>query len=344
MIRVGIIGCGKIAQVRHIPEYLDNPEVVLKGFYDINFERAQELAEKYNAKAYESYEDMLADDSIDAVSVCAANHVHAEISIAAMNAGKHVLCEKPMAITLEECEQMVEAAEKNHCYLMIGQNQRIAKAHIVAKELLRQGAIGKPLSFRTTFGHSGPETWSIDPGKSVWFFDPKQAAMGAMADLGIHKTDLIHYLFDGTIVEVTSNIVTLDKRDTNGDLIGVDDNAICIYKLDNGVVGTMTASWTFYGKEDNSTVIYGTGGIMRIYDNQEYAIILHKKNGEEVDYKLEQIQTNDNQTKSGIIDEFVNCLVKKVEPEISGKEVLKSMKAVFASIESSNTGKTVRIN
>ena len=93
MVKVGIIGCGKIAQVRHIPEYLDNPNAKLTGLYDLNLQRAKELAEKYDCKSYESVEEMLADPEIDAVSVCVANHVHAEITIAALKAGKHVLCE-----------------------------------------------------------------------------------------------------------------------------------------------------------------------------------------------------------------------------------------------------------
>lgn len=84
MIKIGIIGCGKIAQVRHIPEYLENKDACLAGFYDLNSDRAKELAEKYNAKSYDSYGEMLADDDIDAVSVCAANSVHAEITIAAL--------------------------------------------------------------------------------------------------------------------------------------------------------------------------------------------------------------------------------------------------------------------
>ena len=96
-----------------------------------------------------------------------------------------------MATTLEDCERMVAAARKSGKYLMIDQNQRLAGAHRKARELIRAGAIGKPLTFRTAFRHGGPETWSVDPGKSTWFFDKKRAAMGAMADLGVHKADLI---------------------------------------------------------------------------------------------------------------------------------------------------------
>jgi predicted dehydrogenase len=344
MFKIGIIGCGKIAQVRHIPEYADNPNVQLAGYYDLNQERAAELARKYGGKAFTSYQDLLADKTIDAVSVCTANTSHAEITIAALKAGKHVLCEKPMATTLVECEDMVKTAKESGKFLMIGHNQRLAKAHVKAKELIASGLIGEIVSFRTTFGHPGPETWSVDPGKNTWFFDKNRAAMGAMADLGIHKTDLIHFLTGQTIVETTARLTTLDKRDASGALIGVDDNALCIYRLNGGAIGSMTVSWTFYGAEDNSTVIYGTQGIMRIYDDPAYAIKVFTRAGETILYDIDNIQTNDKQTKSGVIELFVDCLVNDREPEISAAEVLKSMRVVFASIESSRTGRAVAVN
>ena len=343
-VNIGIIGCGKIAQVRHIPEYVSNPDACLYGMFDMNQERAKELADKYGCKAYQSYEALLADPAIDAVSVCVANNAHAEISIAAMRAGKHVLCEKPMAVTLEECEDMVRVSKETGKYLMIGQNQRLAKAHIKAKKLIEEGAIGRVLTFRTVFGHGGPETWSVDPGKNVWFFDKKKAAMGAMADLGIHKTDLIQYLIGQKVVETQAMLTTLDKRDATGNLIGVDDNAICIYKMDGGAVGTMTASWTYYGQEDNTTVIYGTEGIMRLCDDPVYSVQIIRGDGEKIHYEIDQIQTNDNQTKSGVIDLFVECLVEDRAPEISGESVVSAMRAVFGSIESSETGRAVKVN
>ena len=343
MFRIGIIGCGKIAQVRHIPEYAENPYAELAGFYDLNTQRAAELAAQYGGKAYESAEAMLADPAIDAVSVCVANHAHAPITIAALKAGKHVLCEKPMATTLEECEEMVRTAHEAGKFLMIGHNQRLAKAHAVAKELIDQGMIGRIITFRTTFGHGGPETWSVDPGKNTWFFDKNKAAMGAMADLGIHKTDLIQFLTGQHVVRSTARVVTLDKKDASGQLIGVDDNAICIYEMSGGTMGTMTASWTYYGAEDNSTILYGEKGIMRIYDDPAHSIVVKLADGTEKVYDVEQIQTNDNQTKSGVIDLWMNCLETNTPPEISGEEALYAMRAVFASLESAKAGTTVDI-
>ena len=289
MLKIGILGCGKIAQVRHIPEYADNPNCELVGFFNPTKSRAEDMAAKYGGKAYD------------------------------LRAGKHVLCEKPMAISLADCEEMVKVAKEEGKLLMIGQNQRLTKAHELAKKMIAEGEIGKVITFRTTFGHGGPETWSITPGKNTWFFDKTKAAMGAMADLGIHKTDLIQFLLGENVVRTTAKLTTLDKRVADGNLIGVDDNAVCIYEMASGVIGTMTASWTYYAAEDNSTVIYGTEGEMRIYDDPAHSIVLKKKGGEVKYFDVEQIQTNDNQTKSGIIDLWVDCLMKGEESPISGE-------------------------
>ena len=343
MIRIGILGCGKIAQVRHIPEYADNKDCELYGFYNPTRSRAEDMAKKYGGKVFGTPEELLADPNIDAVSVCAANYAHAELTVKALKAGKHVLCEKPMATNLADCEAMVAAAKESGKLLMIGQNQRLTAAHMMARKMIEDGVIGKVITFRTAFGHGGPETWAIKPGKDTWFFDKSKAAMGVMADLGIHKTDLIQYLLGQKVVATTAMLTTLDKRGADDELIGVDDNATCIYKMADGTVGTMTASWTYYAAEDNSTVLYGTKGEIRIYDDPAHSIVLKKPGCEPEYFDVEQIQTNDNQTKSGIIDAWLDCVKAGKEPEINGDSVLSAMRAVFASIQSSETGKTVEI-
>lgn len=343
-MKIGIIGCGKIAQVRHIPEYAENPSAELAGYYDFVPERAEEMASRYGGKAYPSVEALLNDPEIQAVSVCVANDAHAQVSIQALRAGKHVLCEKPMAVTMEQCEQMVLEAEAAGRILMIGQNQRFAQAHSKAKELLQSGKIGKVLTFKTCFGHSGPDNWSIDSGTANWFFDKKRSAFGAMADLGVHKTDLIQFLLDSYVVKVSAVITTLDKRNAAGELVDVDDNAICIYQMRSGVVGTMTASWTYYGEEDNSTILYGTEGIMKVYADPKHSIVICGKDGKTTYYDVDAIQTNENQTKSGIIDAFVEAIVKGTEPAVSGKSVLCAMRAIFAAAQSAREGREISCN
>ena len=210
------------------------------------------------------------------------------------------------------------------------------------QELLDAGIIGDIITFRATMGNAGPENWSMEAG-STWFFDKNRAAMGAMADLGIHKTDLIQFLTGQRVIRTTARVTTLDKKDASGNLIGVDDNAICIYELSGGAMGTMTASWTYYGAEDNSTILYGTKGIMRIYDDPAAAIKVILTDGSKISYDVEAIQTNDNQTKSGVIDLWMDSLVNNREPEISGRSALTAMRAVFASLRSSELGAAVEI-
>ena len=161
MLRVGIIGCGKIAELRHAPEYLENPHCELVGFYDYAPERAKALAEKFGAKAFDTVDELIS--QVDAVSVCSANIAHAEATIRALDAGRHVLCEKPMATTLADCEAMVAASRRSGKLLMLGHNQLFAEAHVRARALIAAGEIGRPLMFHTTFGHSAPRSGRARP-------------------------------------------------------------------------------------------------------------------------------------------------------------------------------------
>lgn len=338
MIKIGIIGCGKIAQTRHLPEYATNPDAKLVGYYDKISSRAVQMAEKYGGKVYDSYYDLINDPEIDAVSVCVENRNHAEITNAALYAGKHVLVEKPMAVTLAECESMVAAAEFNGKHLMVGHNMRFDPVHRRAKELLEAGVIGDIITFRTTIGNAGPEGWS--PDRDAWFFDKDKAAMGALSDLGIHKLDLLQYLTGQTVIETTAKVMTLNKHDDHGHFIGVDDNALCILRMNGGAVGTLAASWTVYGHECQSTCLYGTKGIMLIYNNNNPAAPIEVRNldGTSTTYNIPP------ETNSGVIDEFVAALEQNREPEVSGREALSTMRAIFGSIKSSEIGRTVSVN
>ena len=341
--RIGLIGCGKIAQVRHIPELAAHPLAEIAGYYNPTESRARQMAGLYGGKVYDSIDEMLSDPSVDAVVVSLANSAHADVSIRALLAGKDVLCEKPMATTIEECESMVGAAGRSGRLLMIAQNQRLAPAHRKARELILQGAVGKVLTFRTTFGHAGPESWSVNPGKGTWFFSKEKAAMGVMADLGVHKADIISYLLGTRITGVGALLSTLDKTGPDGRPIEVEDNSLCLFRMEDGVIGTMTASWTYYGAEDNSTVIYGTGGILRVYDVPGSPLRLVRPDGSVQDFDVEAIQTNDNQTSSGIAEAFVSSLFTRDGGDLAAERILPVMKAVFAAFRSSSEGRFIEI-
>ncbi|MFD2679684.1 Gfo/Idh/MocA family protein [Bacillus seohaeanensis] len=332
-LKVAVIGCGSIARHRHLVEYNAHAGVEITAVCDIVGERANEMAEKYNSRSYTSYEELLANESVDAVSVCLPNALHAPVSIAALNAGCHVLCEKPMATSREEAKEMIEAAEKNNKKLMIAHNQRFVSSHVKARKLIESGEVGKIYSFRTAFGHGGPEGWSVD-GKESWFFKKDEAFIGAMGDLGVHKADLLRYLLGEEFVEVAGFVETSAKEGTD-----VDDNAVCVLKTESGTIGTLAASWSYTAKEDNSTIIYGENAILRLEDDPDYSLVVQYKNGEIVKYELGQIQSNDDggQKNTHVIENFVQSIVDDTVPPISGEEGKKSLEVILAALESSES-------
>ncbi|WP_040206062.1 Gfo/Idh/MocA family protein [Neobacillus jeddahensis] len=338
-IRIGVIGCGSIAQHRHLPEYQMNPNVELAAVCDINQERALEIAEKYGVLSYTSYEELVNSGKVDAVSVCTPNYLHAPITIAALEAGLDVLCEKPMATSKEEAEAMIAAAEKNGRKLMIGHNQRFVPSHQKARQLIQSGEIGKIYSFRTAFGHGGPENWSVE-GKEGWFFQKEKAFVGAMGDLGVHKADLIRYVLGEEVTEVGSFVETNAK-----DFTDVDDNAVCVLKTESGIIGTLAASWAYVSREDNSTIIYGEKAILRLEDDPINSLVVQYSNGEVVKYELGKIQSNESggQNNTHVIEHFVHAILLDQEPAVTGEEGMKSLEVILAALHSNETKQIVQV-
>lgn len=339
LIKVGVIGCGSIAIHRHLPEFAANNQVEIVAVCDIISERAKAIADQYGAKVYTDYQEVIADKNIDVISVCLPNNLHAPVSIAALQAGKHVLCEKPMATSRQEAEEMIETARAQGKKLMIAHNQRFVPSHQKAKELIASGEVGKIYSFRTAFGHGGPEGWSID-GRDSWFFEKDKALIGAMGDLGVHKTDLIRFLLGEEITEVAAFVETSAKGETD-----VDDNAVCILKTASGIIGTLAASWAYNTEQDNSTVIYGEKATLRLEDDPDHSLIVQYTNGDIVKYELDAIQTNEarGQTTSHVIDHFVDAIINDTDVPVSGEEGMKSLAVVLAALASSQEKRIIKI-
>ena len=344
-MRVGIIGCGSIARQRHAYEYSRNGNVEIAGFFDFVPERAETLVSLFGGKVYKSLDELLDDPTIDAVSVCVANAYHADTAVKALEKGKHVLCEKPMAISLEDCERMIETAEKCGKRLMIGQNQRLTPAHRKAKEIIASGEMGKVLTFQTTFAHGGPESWSVEKSRNTWFFRKSAAAFGSMADLGIHKIDLIKYLVGDEYDRAYSRMCVIDKTFEDGTPIEVDDNSVEILTFRNGAFGTVTTSWTCYGTEFNQTNIFCQKGVLKLYSDPQYSLIIVHNDGREEKLALDRMQQNGDEqmASSGVIDEFVGAVLEKRPSILDATDIIGSMKAVFASQKSAESGREEKV-
>lgn len=337
-VRVAVIGCGSIAKHRHIPEYGENPHVELVAFCDPVIERAEFFANQYGGRAYQDYHEMLQSEKIDAVSICTPNAVHAPASIEALKAKCHVLCEKPMATSMDEASEMIKTAEEHQVQLMIGHNQRLMSPHQKAKEILASGKLGKVLTFQSSFAHGGPESWSVD-GEESWFFRKEEAFVGALGDLGVHKIDLVVWLLEEDIVEVSSMIGRFEKK---GD---VEDNAFILARTESGTMGTFIASWTHSPGEDNSTILYCEKGILKIGTDVENPVIAEFRSGETVKYQLDGIATNEEggQTKSGVIDAFIESIHSEKPVPITGLDGKKALKIVLAAIQSATTKENITI-
>ena len=343
VIKYGIIGAGAIAQRRHLPEAHANPLSTVAAIADPVPGRAEAIAHHFNAQHYTDHRALLKDPALDAVVVCSPNKLHAPITIQALKAGKHVLCEKPMATTRADARKMIRAAAEHRRHLMVAMNQRFMPAHITAKRLLETGRLGKPLTFHSAFKHAGPEAWSVDGAKS-WFFDADAASLGVTGDLAVHKVDLLRFLLGQEFTHVAANIDTLHKKGVDRKPLPLDDNALLNLRTDKQAMGTVAASWTTYAGEENDTVIYCTDGVLRIGQHPDYALVVEYANGDREMHKVGEIASQDHQPPSGVIDSFTECIRKNRKPEVDVVEGYRSLNTVLTAFDAARKNRTLPIN
>ncbi len=249
-IKWGVIGCGGIADRRTLPGMMlaDNAELV--AVMDANEEFALKCKEKYGAKyAFTNYEDVLKIEEIDAVYIASPVFFHKEQAIAAAKAKKHMLLEKPVALTVPEAEEIQKACEENNVKVSIGFLMRFHGYHQKIREIVQEGKIGDIVSVRGQF-----TCWYPDiPG--AWRQQKATAGGGALVDMGIHVIDLIHYITGLKAVEVAAFNQT---QTFNYD---VDDSSNVIMKMDNGAVAYVDSNFNIPDAASVAKLeIYGTKG------------------------------------------------------------------------------------
>lgn len=335
--RIGIIGCGQIAKIRHVPELAKSEHAELAGFYDFIPEHAEILANQYGGKVYGHYEDMLKDSSVDGVIICTSNDSHGKISVEALGQDKYVLCEKPMSMSLEEAAMVVEADKKSKAFYMAAHNQRFTLAHRKAKEILQSKKMGRVLFFRCTLAHTGPENFSVNRSTSTWYLNKKSSGFGCITDLGIHKCDVIRYMLGEGFTKVAAVAGTRDKRDAAGNFVDVYDNAACVLETESGVMGTLNLSYSNYGPMENGVYFYCENGVLRVYNDANCALEVMMKNGERASYFSEANPC------SHVVDTFAMAIQNKEFSPVAAEESYEAMRVVFAIEEAARTGRFVEI-
>lgn len=251
-LRIGIIGAGGMG-TRHAAAWSRVPGVTVTAVADINLEKARKLASQYDAADHGSVGALLNDTKtdVDIVSVCVPTSLHRELSVEALQAGKHVFCEKPMALETEDCDAMIAAAKAAEKLLSVGQVVRFFPEYANAKRLIDSGAVGKPAVARVRRGGGFPRT------DTDWFADPAQSG-GVIYDLLVHEFDWLLWCF-GPVKRVYARSLT-ERMAANE--FGHLDYALVTLRHETGVISHAEGTWADPGGFATSFEVAGDGGLL----------------------------------------------------------------------------------
>jgi predicted dehydrogenase len=267
-VRIGIIGVGWPGQ-RHIEGYQKHPDARIVAISDVNAEAAEQVRTQYNvdnARIYGDYQDLLADDGVDAVSICTPNFLHAPMAIDALDAGKHVLLEKPLAHTLADGERLAaKVVEHPDQAFMIAFNNRYRPDSIVLKQQIEAGELGHIYYAKTGWLRGAAEFFLRG-----WFTQRDRSGGGPLIDLGVHMLDLSLWFMGSPRPVSVSGSVYYEfndfMRESTGADVDVEDLATAFVKLDNGATIVLDVSWISHIEESNLVYaqLFGTQGGARI--------------------------------------------------------------------------------
>lgn len=335
----GIIGAGMIAELhaRTIKE-LKNTELV--GIYDANFSAAQKLAEQFGCCAYETFDEFLADPAVEAVTIATPSGMHGAVAIPAAQVGKHILCEKPLEITLDKVDAIIQACDDNHVLLSPVFQTRFAKPVQLVYEAMRSGRFGRMVLasaqmrwFREASYYSASAwrgTWKMDGG-------------GALMNQAIHMIDLLIYI-NGAPEEVFAFAGTLTHS------IEVEDNLCAAVKYRNGSYGTIEVSTSCAPGFPRRLEFSGSEGTVAFEEDKitrwEFArpqpqdkAILRELSGKASACGGSSPMNIDNSGHASQISDLANAIMTGGRPFLDGREGRRAIELITGIYESARTGK-----
>ena len=338
-IKIGIIGAGSFSEF-HLEglERIKEAEVLV--ICDLDEENARAKAEKYNIPMWcTDYNEILNNDEIDAVIVITGDQAHRKITVDALNAGKHVLCEKPMALNMDDCRAMIDASKASGKKLMIGQICRYTPGFVKAKELVEEGVIGELFYVESEYAHD----YSKIGGNGGWRVTPERHQFLGGA---CHAMDLLRWIAgDPYEVFAYSNHKMLTDWP-------VDDCTIAVMKVPNDVIGKVFNSSGCKRAYTMRTVLYGSKGTI-IVDNKSPLLELYKSDicGQERNFgrdqqniKMQLIVALADHNTYGEITEFLDCIINDKDIVMTGEEGASTVSACLSVVESTKTGVPVKVN
>jgi predicted dehydrogenase len=352
--RVGIIGCGGIANGKHLPSLAQVKEAEIVGFCDIIVEKAEQAKAKYGteeSKVYADYKEMLKDASIDVIHVCTPNDSHAVISIDALEAGKHVLCEKPMAKTAADARKMLEVAKRTGKKLSIGYNNRYRADSRYLKEVCQSGELGEIYFAKAhAIRRRAVPTWGV-------FLDEEKQGGGPLIDIGTHALDLVLWMMDNYKPKVVLGRAyhKLSQTENAANAWGpwdpakftVEDSAFAMITMENGATVILESSWALNSLEvDEAKVsLSGTKAGADMKDglriNGEQNSRLYVKN---VELNSGGVAFYEGASETAEVLEaawWIDAVMNDKETFVKPEQALVVSEILEAIYESSRTGKAV---
>ncbi len=341
-VKFGVIGAGS-AWGFHSAACAGSPYLTFVAVYDKNRKLAEKVAKRYKANKMEAYGDLkeFLGSDIEAVLIMVPHVFHAELVSRVAAAGKHILCEKPMATTLEDCDAMIQAARKAGVKLMIAENHRFLPAHQYIHDAIQQGLVGDVLLVRA---YEGVDEIEGMTQPDFWKGDPIKAGGGSFMDMGAHKFATLQWVLEDEVESVTA---LLAKQATNLPE-KAEDNALSMVRFSKGAVGEVVVSFTQMTQPFNSMEIYGTRGTIlenhmwdrpvRIFSSQD-AAGENKNQWFEPEIEHAPFPLYYNISARNEDEYFARCILEDREPEFTPEQAKNAIAAVLMGYLSAETGK-----
>jgi len=331
-LRIGLIGVGAAAQVNHIPALKKIEGLELVALCDRDPEKAQRVAQKFGIpRAVARVEDMLADDEIDAVDICTPNFLHAPMASAALEAGKHVLCERPLARSSEEAAAMVKAAKKADRLLMCAVQHRFRPDAQLLRKFVDKGDLGDIFLAKAGWLRQKTE-WDSDE----WRRQKRESGGGVVLDLGFQMLDLSLWVLGGQkVTSVTASV----HRSRKGE---VEDSATAFFRLASGATLTLELTWGLLMEKDFAYLnLFGSGGAallnpFRVHKGMHGTLV-------NVTPALETSKNQYRQSMEAQVEHFADTLRTGKKPMGSGEEILAVMELMDAVYKSAELGREVKV-
>ncbi len=338
-LRVGIIGSAFSSNI-HAEAFQEVPEAVLVAACSPNRAHVEEFARKWKIPATTTdYRKLLERSDIDVVVVGIPNHLHREVAVAAAEAGKHIIIEKPLAHTLQDADAMVSASKEHKVKLMYAETICFSPKYVRAKKLVEEGAIGKLYMVKQGEKHSGPH--------SEWFYDVKRSGGGALMDMGCHGIEWARWMYGKPRPK---SVVAHCQRVSHTRRTKGEDNSVIILEFEGGGIAVIEDSWAKQGGMDDRIELYGTDGV--VYCDLLHGSSMETYSAKGYGYAVEKADETKGWTFT-VFEEahiygfphemrhFVQCVLNDQSPQETGEDGRTTLEIIYAAYESASTGKKV---